>query len=250
MSKLFYLLPKKMRGSAGILKKKLFNFGLTKYCPVCNSHLRRFKPFCVSQTKMRPNVKCPVCESFERHRFFWLLLNAKTNLFDGACKKMLHIAPEKKMADNFRKIKGLNYLSADLNSPAAMVKMDITDIEYPDNSFDIIYCSHVLEHIPDDIKAISELLRVLKPDGWMLLSVPIKKELEKTEEDLELADPQKRLQRFGNIDHVRNYGGDFDEKLTQIGFQFEKYHPSEIVSKEQFCRFGLKDDPVYICKKH
>jgi predicted SAM-dependent methyltransferase len=247
MSKLYYLLPEKLRKPADILKKRLLNFGFSKYCPVCNSHLRCFKPFGV--LNVRDNAQCPVCGSFERHRFFWLLLERKTNLFDAKPKRMLHIAPEKKMSEKFQNIQSLDYLSADLNSPAAMVKMDITDIGYDTDSFDAIYCSHVLEHVIDDKKALSELRRVLKPQGWMLLSVPIKKNLEVTEEDLELKDPQQRLQKFGNVGHMRNYGIDFEDKLKKACLEYDKYLPSEVVSSEEFKRYGLKDDWVFICRK-
>lgn len=248
MSKLYYLLPKKLRKPADILKKKILNFGISHFCPICNSFIRGFKPFGGNKIKPRANVICPVCGSFERHRFFWLLLKKKTNLFDGHPKKMLHIAPEKALIDHFKQIVGIDYLSGDLLSPLAMVKLDLTQIDFPDNSFDVIFCSHVLEHIPNDSKAISELSRVLTPEGWMLLAVPIKEGLKKTEEDLNISDPKERLKRFGNIDHVRIYGEDFEDKMLQLGLYFNKYNPYDIISEKDFSRFGLNNETVYICK--
>jgi 2-polyprenyl-3-methyl-5-hydroxy-6-metoxy-1,4-benzoquinol methylase len=110
----------------------------------------------------------------------WLYMTQKTSLFDGNQKKMLHVAPEPELSQLFQKADYINYLSADLSAPNAMVKMDITDIQYPDNTFDVIYCSHVLEHIPDDRKAMREFYRVLKPGGWAIVQVPVTAESEET----------------------------------------------------------------------
>lgn len=164
------ILPEELRKSLRRLGSRIRNFGVSCYCPSCGAHLRKFGNYGVLK---RPDAHYPVCGSLERHRLMSLYFPVGTNLFDGTRKKMLHVATtEEQFFRVFSKIKGLDYLSADLDSPLAMVKMEITKIQYPDNTFDIIYCSHVLEHIPNDRLAMAELFRVLKPGGWAMLQVP------------------------------------------------------------------------------
>ncbi len=178
----------------------------------------------------RPDALCPDCGSVERHRLVWLFFKHKTNLFDRSPKKMLHIAPEKALDENLRKTPALDYLTADLTDPRAMVRMDITDIPYPDNLFDVIYCSHVLEHVPDDRKAIRHLNRVLKPTGWAVFVVPIK--VEKTIEDTSITDPADRRRLFGQHDHVRRYGPDFADRLAEAGFDVTTFSATDIATAE------------------
>jgi hypothetical protein len=151
-----------------------FIVGRERYCPLCQSQVRLFLPF--GNRGKRPNAWCPGCGSLERHRLAWMVFEQKTNLFDPFEKSLLHIAPEPVMRDKFRNLSYLDYLSADLSDPWATVKMDITDIPYPDNAFNVIYCSHVLEHIPNDRQAMRELYRVLKPNGVALFMVPVTRE--------------------------------------------------------------------------
>jgi len=167
--------------------KRWIHFGLARFCPCCNARLRRFTPFGLVK---RQEALCPVCWSLERHRLMWLYMTQKTNLFDGNQKRMLHVAPEPELSPLIQKADYINYLSADLFAPNAMVKMDITDIQYPDNTFDVIYCSHVLEHVQDDRKAMSEFYRVLKPGCWAILQVPITADT--TFEDPTVISPKER----------------------------------------------------------
>ncbi len=127
-------------------------------------------------------------------------------------------APEPIFQKKLRASPNLDYTSADLNSPFAMVKLDITDIPYAENTFDVVLCSHVLEHIPDDRKAMSELYRILKPGGWALLLVPFDAERPETFEDPDVVDPKERTRLFGQFDHVRVYGRDFKDRLESAGF--------------------------------
>ena len=158
--------------------QKLLNFGLARYCPVCSSRVRKFTPYGL---KPRPEAQCPVCKSLERHRLVWVFFKERTSLFDGDAQKMLHFAPEPEFSGRFKKISSLDYVSADLFDPNAMLKADISNIPCPDESFDVVYCSHVLEHVEDDRKAIAEIYRVLKKGGQAVILVPIT--AEKTIED-------------------------------------------------------------------
>ena len=187
----------------------------------------------------------------ERHRAIWLFLKQKTNLTDGRPKRMMHVAPEPEMGKLFRKTKGIDYLSVDLDSPYAMEKMDITDIPYGQDEFDIIYCSHVLEHVPDDKKAMSEFYRILKPAGWALISVPI--DTDKTFEDSTVTDPKEREKMFGQCDHVRRYGPDVVERIRSVGFNVDASPPGSFMSEEYLSRCAIgpeTNNPIFYCQKN
>jgi ubiquinone/menaquinone biosynthesis C-methylase UbiE len=148
-----------------------------------------------------------------------------------------------------KRLKG-NYISADLLSPRAMIKMDITDIQFSDDYFDAIYCSHVFEHVPDDRKAMREFYRVLNPDGWAILLVPISGE--KTVEDASVSDPSERLRLFGQEDHIRMYGRDYIDRLHEAGFTVKIEKVSELFSTYEIERMGLTTGcgDIYFCTKH
>ena len=206
--------------------------GKGRFCPVCGKSSRRFLNF-----RTRKDVICAHCGSFGRHRLFWLFLQKKTNFFDGKPKKMLHVAPEYCFESRFKELLGDDYLTADLSSPRAMVKMDITDIQYADNSFDVIYCSHVLEHVVDDKQAMKEFLRVLKDDGWAILLVPITRK--KTFEDSSIVDPKERLKAFGDRDHCRRYGLDYVERLRNVGFTVKITTVGDLADANDSVKMGL-----------
>jgi SAM-dependent methyltransferase len=162
---------------------------------------------------------------------------------------MLHVAPESCFESRFKERLGAGYLTADLFSPLAMVKMDITDIQYPDQTFDVIYCSHALEHVVDDRKAMREFFRVLKNDGWAILLVPITSE--KTFEDSSIVDPKERQKAFGQEDHVRRYGPDYVERLRDAGFTVEITRASDLADSDEAVRMGLTpaSGEIYYCTK-
>jgi SAM-dependent methyltransferase len=223
----------------------LRNFGFRRYCPCCKAHLAGFKPFGLV---VRPEARCPVCGSLERHRLIWLYLQTRANLLEGGHKKMLHVAPEPQLSLLFRQAANIEYLSADLDDPGAMVKMDITDIKYPDNCFDVIYCSHVLEHVPDDRKAMAEFYRVLKPGGWAILQVPIT--TDRTFEDPTVTSPAERERLFGQVDHVRRYGPDYGERLVKAGFLVTVDHFVRELDDTKIRKYGLtKNENVFFCTK-
>jgi SAM-dependent methyltransferase len=171
----------------------------------------------------------------------------RTNLFDQKPKTMLHIAPEAMFAPRFRRIPNLRYITADLLRHNVTERIDLTTIPHPDNTFDISYCSHVLEHIPDDRQAMRELCRVLKPGGWALIDVPVTVDV--TVEDPSITDPQERERLFGQHDHVRRYGLDVIERLQQAGFQVQKILPTDLVSREKLEYMGLIMRSFFICTK-
>ena len=132
---------------------------------------------------------------------------------------MLHVAPEQCFMDRFEEIHGENYITADIESPLAKVKMDIHDIPFPENTFDVTFCNHVMEHVDDDLKAMGELHRVLKPGGWGIIQVPFFPPIpDETFEDASITDPKERERIFGQDDHVRLYGKDYPNRLRKAGF--------------------------------
>lgn len=235
-------------------------FGSKYYCPICDSNLRQLRPrgfkFPVLTEKniigggYRLNAQCPVCKSTDRERLLYLYLSNKTNFFAEQIK-LLHVAPEPALSAVIGKHSNIDYLTADLNSASAMVKMDITEIDYPDQSFDVIICNHVLEHIIDDSRAMSELRRVLKSGGWGILQVPISLSLAQTYEDFSITDPTEREQVFGQSDHVRIYAIDYLDRLKESGFQVD---PFAWWTDREFSdsnnKYGLlKDESIFVVSK-
>jgi len=220
-------------------------YGKGRFCPVCSKSSRRFRQFGLVP---REDAQCAHCGALERHRFLWLYLSRKTDIFDGTPKKMLHVAPESCFESRFKERLGDNYLTADLFNPRAMVKMDITDIEYANESFDVIYCSHVLEHVQDDKGAMREFFRVLKNDGWAILLVPITSE--KTFENPSIVDPLERLKYFGQKDHVRRYGQDYVDRLREAGFGVAVTKVKDLVQSDEAVRMGITESGnIYHCTK-
>ncbi|MFA6456705.1 MAG: methyltransferase domain-containing protein [Bacteroidota bacterium] len=178
-----------------------------------------------------------------------MYFNKNTDLFKRQNPSMLHIAPEECFAHALQKKVGAGYLSADLFSDQVMVKMDITDIQYPDATFDAVYCSHVLEHVQNDRKAMREFYRVIKKGGWAILLVPIT--AEKTIEDPTVTDPAQRLALYGQEDHVRRYGPDYIDRLRESGFTVSKITPAEYLNDADRVLYGITDESgdIYYCTK-
>jgi hypothetical protein len=228
--------------------RSLFYRGNRFTCPFCNQQFREFlsvKP----GVYFLANEQCPKCDSWKRHRVMWLYLKNQTNLFSDRLK-VLHIAPEYCFQRNFKNMLNLNYVSADLLSPLASTKMDITNIPYADNSFDVILCSHVLEHIPDDRKAMNELLRVLKATGWAILQVPIDRKRNKTFEDPTITSPKERERLFWQHDHVRLYGRDYKDRLEEVGFAVKVKNFVKELESDAIEQYGLDEqEEIYFCTK-
>ncbi len=187
-------------------------------CPCCRGKFRKFFPAGIAR---RPNARCPRCGSLERHRLIWLYLQRQTDFFTLPYK-VLDVAPEEFLQRKLKSLSNINYLSIDLESGLAMQKMDVTKLDLPDNSYDVIFCNHVFEHIPDDRAAMRELARVLKPTGWAILQTPVDLKREQTDEDPNISDPQERLRRFGQTDHIRIYGRDFFSRLETSGWAIDR----------------------------
>tara|TARA_R110000787_G_scaffold71771_3_gene159821 strand:+ start:17367 stop:18146 length:780 start_codon:yes stop_codon:yes gene_type:complete len=227
----------------------LFLKGSNYTDPIDDKSYRKFLPY--GYETIRENVLAPGTLSLERHRLFWLYLKNKTNFFSAETKiKLLHFAPEQAFYNRFKKIKHLEYITTDLNSPLADVKADICNLPFKDNEFDYIFCNHVLEHIPDDTKAMQELYRVLAPGGIGIFQIPQELSREITFEDNSITDPKERAKIFGQYDHVRVYGRDYFNKLRSIGFEVIEENYSKTLSDKDINKFRLaKGEIIPVCKK-
>ena len=226
------------------LKKTLF-YGKSCHCPVCDSQIRKYESFGHIARSW-----CPVCASMKWQRLGWIFLEKRTNLFDGIPKKMLHIAPEVSFEPRLKQVASLDYVTGDLYNPNVMVKMDVTDIPFDENSFDAIFCSHVMEHIPDDLQALKEFFRVLNPGGWAVFIVPIRMH-KMTDADLDVTDPKEREKRFGQHDHVRFYGKDFADRLQKAGFKVAPVKATDLIEADKLEYMGLREKEIlFYCQKN
>ena len=212
-----------------------FYIGNKVECPVCGKHFRKFLPY--GYGKAMDNRLCPNCLSLERHRLIWLYLKQRSNIFEDHLK-VLHFAPEQPFLKRFKALKNLDYTTADLDSPIADLHLDVTNIDLPDNQYDVVICNHVLEHVNDVNKAFSEIKRILKPGGWAILMVPINPNVD-TWEDPTITDPEERKRNFGQYDHVRQFGRDYAQVLEKAGFTVDADRIYYDLTEEQRERMRL-----------
>ena len=192
--------------------------GNSVQCPICTRSFRSFLPYGRGRFS-RENALCPGCLSLERHRLMYMYLQQRTTFFTEQLS-VLHIAPEACFIKRFRQLPNINYLTTDLVSPWADVKADIQALPFEPNRFDVVFCNHVLEHIPDDKQAMREIYRVLQVGGWAILQVPFMQgNLITTYEDSSIQSPAAREQAFGQADHLRLYGSDYATRLEKAGFK-------------------------------
>jgi len=233
--------------------------GTTFTDPIDGRSFKMFLPY--GYGNQRNNVLSPSTLSLERHRLLWLYLINETDFFqseldsDSSFKqpksfklrdtetssvlKVLHFAPEQAFYKLFRNQKNIDYTTTDLFSPLADVKADICNLPFKDNSYDIIFCNHVLEHIPDDTKAMQELFRVLKKGGFGVFQIPQDLTRAITFEDNSITDKKERAKIFGQYDHVRIYGKDFFNKLRSVGFKVDEVDYTASLSEDMIKKYCL-----------
>ncbi|WP_282132093.1 class I SAM-dependent methyltransferase [Cellulophaga baltica] len=243
MSKIFkYILntiPRPILIKLSYLARPVLAFSMkgdTYTDPIDGKSFKRFLPY--GYESPRENVLSPSTLSLERHRLLWLYLRDETDFFTKKYK-VLHFAPEQAFYKRFRALENLNYTTTDLDSPLADIKADICDLPFADNSFDIIFCNHVLEHIPDDTKAMEEIYRILKPNGWAVLQIPQDLKRATTFEDDTITDRKERAKIFGQYDHVRIYGRDYFTKLREIGFHVDEVDYTSKLKPETIDKYRL-----------
>lgn len=209
--------------------------------PIDGKQFRSFLPY--GYENPRENVLSPSTLSLERHRLLWLFLQKETDFFTSNLK-VLHFAPEQAFYKRFRSMGNIDYTTTDLNSPLADVEADICNLPFKDNTYDVILCNHVLEHIPNDKKAMEELYRVMKPGGWGIFQIPQDLNREHTFEDDSITDRKKRAEIFGQYDHVRIYGRDYFDKLRNIGFDVKEVAFNKNLTPEEIDRYRLASNEI------
>jgi SAM-dependent methyltransferase len=225
----------------------IFYYGNNVQCPIDGRTYRRFLPY--GRLESRPNALCPSSLSLERHRLMWVYLKDKTNFFTSRIK-LLHIAPELCFMKIFEGLSNIDYITADIESPLAKVKMDVHEIPFEANSFDVVFCNHVMEHVENDLKAMSEIHRVLKPGGWAIIQSPVYPELDDTIEDPSITAPAEKERIYGQNDHMRKYGRDYSERLRAAGFKVKEDDFLNELSEETRRRYALpKHEIIYFCMK-
>lgn len=215
--------------------------------PIDGQSFKTFLPY--GYGKQRSNVLSPSTLSLERHRLLWLYLKNETHFFTKELK-VLHFAPEQAFYKRFRNQANLTYTTTDLESPLADVKADICNLPFTNDSYDVILCNHVLEHIPDDTKAMQELYRILKPGGMAILQIPQDLSRDTTFEDDSITDRKERALIFGQYDHVRVYGRDYFDKLRSIGFKVDEVDYTHKLSAEEIEKYCLAQGEIIpVCYK-
>lgn len=219
------------------------------YCNVCEKNFRKFLSY-GSNVAHRENVLCPYDLTLERHRLMWYYLQNKSSFFSAPSLKVLHIAPEQCFHKKFKKQNNLDYLTGDLESPIVDLHFDLHKIPLENNSYDVIFCNHVLEHVEDDKQCMSELFRVMKKDGWGIFQVPIDFTRKTTYEDASITSKKDREKHFWQKDHLRLYGLDYPKKLEQAGFVVETINLQKTLPlKELKLLRLLKDELLYVVHK-
>ncbi len=218
-------------------------------CSVCGNTFSKFLSY-GSNVAHRKNVLCPHDLTLERHRLMWLFLQSKTNFFTSDKLDLLHIAPEQCFLPLFKKQKNLNYLTGDIESPIADIHFDLHDIPLEENRFDVVFCNHVMEHVKDPIQCMSELYRVMKPNGWAIMQVPQDIKREETYEDPSITSPEEREKHFWQKDHLRLFGKDYPNWLEKAGFEVEQFPVSDLFKSDEIDQYRLqKSEILYLAKK-
>lgn len=225
----------------------VFYYGNIVKCPICKNSFRKFFPY---GRETRSNALCTNCLSLERHRLIFLYLEKETTIFKEKTK-LLHIAPEDCLINIFKRFKNIEYITADLNSPLAEIKMDIHEMPFKENSFDFILCNHVLEHVENDINALKEIKRVLKKNAKGIVQVPFYNPIpEDTIEDKSIISEKERELIYGQSDHVRKYGNDYKKRLESTGLNVKVKKPSSFLRDSEIKKYSImRSEDLYIISK-
>jgi SAM-dependent methyltransferase len=212
-------------------------------CPVCEHGFDVFK-----DDWNRGGALCWRCGSHERHRAQWLLLQRRPELLRDA-RSLLHFSPEWCISRRLQAVPNLRYVTADLDPTGVDLKLDVTALDLQDGAFDAVLCSHVLEHVPADARAMGELRRVTAPGGFCLVMVPLALDRASTYEDPAITAPEDREREFLQHDHVRLYAPDIAGRLRDAGFDVETVDMHAEVGVEQAACYGLlSSDLIFLCR--
>ena len=230
------------------LKSIPYRMGNEVECPICKQTYKDFMPF-----RYRKSAYCPTCKSLERHRYIYLTLRDKLHFYEPPRKKVLHFAPDICLLDSMQKNPNIEYVTADYMTSftdSITVKpdyvMSIDDIKFEDNSFDVIIAIGILVMVPNDMKAMSEVYRVLKPNGYAIFHDPINLSQPRSIADTELSNEEKKNLYHGH-DQRWYYGADYADRLRKQGFEVEDDTYAKQIDVK---RYGISsNEKIYIAYK-
>lgn len=226
----------------------LLYVGRSRECPLCGTRRRRFLPY--GYVTSREDALCPHCLALERHRMIWLWIERNTDLM-ASRPRLLHIAPEVSLMRHFKRVyRGTEgYITADLESPLADMHFDVQHIPLEPRSVDVVIANHLFEHVKDDRLAMRELYRIMRPGGWGIMVVPEDRGRATTFEDDTITDPAERTRIFGQYDHLRVYGRDYDDRLREAGFEVERIAFAASLTKEERRLYAVGSDDLVVVRK-
>lgn len=238
----------------GCKNERLYH-GHNVLCPCCGKKFDRFMDFKFAQTNdakrytdFYKNTVCPYCFSYPRHRIICCFFDKAIGIIPQ--DNILMIAAERSIIKWFNR-NDCHYTTADLFNRTADVKVDVQNMPFSDESWKLIICNHVLEHVPDYRIALKELRRVLKKDGILELTVPTDRNFGTVYEDKNIIGKTERIKAFGQPDHMRIFGNDVEKILTDLDFFVEVIDgnnlPNEIVGVIGPANYD--DNRVYLCRK-
>lgn len=194
---------------------------------------------------------CPSCGGHDRERHLCLYMQAAGFFKEMEGKSVLHFAPERQLAGKIQASNPGKYIKCDLFPDASdVVRVDMLAMDFPDNVFDILIANHVLEHVADDVAALLEIYRVLKPGGYAILQTPYCERLYKSWSDPGIDSDAARLEAYGQEDHVRLYGRDIFNIFESSGLVSCVRHHEELLSNIRGEIYGLNEsEPFFLFKK-
>lgn len=204
------------------------------HCPICERSFRGFRRAGKRRTR-RANAICPYCTARERDRLAFLFLRGSEQPPAGS--PLLHVAPEACLEAPLRDLAGDGYVSADLIRADVDQRFDVMAIPHADASFFGVFCSHVLQDVRDDVRAMSEFFRILKPGGWAVLNVPVTAE-ETVDHQDRPRHTRARLDRRPP-EHLRTYGNDFEHRMASVGFEVRVIRPDDLADPHEQSRLGI-----------
>ena len=216
-------------------------------CLICGWRGKKFIDFDCGFGRIYKNAECPVCLSHPRHRFLYWYLSRLYK--DMKHMKILHVAPEKCLERIFRR-NNFQYISVDIKKGKAMKQENLQKLSFMRNTFDIIICLCVLEHVQDDLRALQEMHRVSKKEGVSFIDIPVDYSLRKTIENFSHMDPFARTKSYWQHDHVRLYGRDAGRHIEQVGFNVKKIYARDLLTQPVLLRYGMPQEALYIAKKN
>jgi SAM-dependent methyltransferase len=238
-----------LRGVVNRTKGSILSLGSSVECPICQYTFLSFLRFAGRQ-----NEWCPACRSLGRHRLIYAYLRDRTDLLDGKRPiRILHVGPEFCLQPLLASIPSATYVSTDLMASIVdflgvrpSICMSLTQACFPTNTFDLVICSHVLEHVKADRPAIAELSRITMPGGLAIIPVPIDWSSDSTEEQQGLS-PSERAKLYGEADHLRKYGRDYLDRLREGGFATELFRLDDSSLVQRY-RIDM-DEPLVVAQK-